>query len=30
LVMPFGIGDTRLHPIPVTELEAFLEGGVQL
>lgn len=30
LVMPFGIGDTRLHPIPVTELEAFLEGGLQL
>ena len=30
LVMPFCIGDTRLHPIPVTELEAFLEGGLQL
>ncbi len=29
LVLPYGIGDTRLHPIPVADLEAFLEGGLQ-
>lgn len=30
LILPYGVGDTRLHPIPVKELEAFLEGGLQL
>ena len=29
LILPYGIGDTRLHPIPVKDLEAFLEGGLQ-
>lgn len=29
LILPYGVGDTRLHPIRVAELEAFLEGGLQ-
>lgn len=29
LVLPYGVGDTRLHLIRVVELEAFLEGGMQ-
>ena len=29
LILPYGVGDTRLHPIPVAELAAFLEGGLQ-
>lgn len=29
LVVPHGVGDTGLHTIPVAELEAFLERGMQ-
>lgn len=29
LILPYGVGDTRLYPMPVAELAAFLEGGMQ-
>lgn len=28
LIVPFGIGDSRIHQIPVTELEAFFAKGL--
>ena len=29
LILPYGIGDSRLHPISVAEFAAYLKGGLQ-